>query len=183
MPPLYKPALIVFHHHNLEQDQALLRDQDWKHTDYYELSCKSELWGTAFMVAVSKTVTNNRDNAMIYLLERLAVEGEGWTGASLAEIHIIDFGSVILSSGYLARTDGQHISLSHFLENFNEIKEGIFKEAESSLHKNGQAIPKSLSLTEEELVAAVCFSDTWNNRQYFVESRQEWMLFSWGTSV
>lgn len=161
----------------------MLLDQNWKQVSYYELSCRSELWGTAFMVTLSKTVTASPDEAMIYLLERLAVEEEGWKEDSLTDIDIIDFGSFMTSSGYLARTDGQDISLSHFLENFNEIKEGIFKEEGSALYKNRVEIPKALPLTEEELVAAVCFSDKWNSRQYFVESRNEWILFSWVTSV
>lgn len=158
-------------------------DQNWKQVNYYELSCRSEFWGTANLVTLPKTLTANPDEAMIYLLERLAVEEEGWPEDSLADLHIIDFGSFIVFSGYLGQTDSRDISTAHFLENFNEIKEGIFKEEESALYKNRVEIPKDLPLAEEELVAAVCFSDKWNSRQYFVESRNEWMLFTWATSV
>ncbi len=135
------------------------------------------------MVSLSKTITNNPDEAMIYLLERLAVEEEGWREDSLTDIDIIDFGSFIMFSGYLGQTDSWDIPAAHFLENFNEIKEGVFKEEGSALYKNKVEIPKDLPLTEEALVAAVCFSDKWNSRQYFVESRDEWMLFTWATSV
>gem|GEM_PF-2998538 len=180
---LTEKALIVFHHHNLERDQALLLDCRWKQVDYYELACRSELWGTAFLVTLPKSLAGSPDEAMIYLLERLAVEGEGWTEALLRDIHIVDFGSFVISSGYLARAEGQVISPGHFLENFKEIRDGIFKEAGASLHKNGHEIPKELPLAEDELVAAFCFSDRWNNRQYFVESRHEWWLFTWASSA
>lgn len=135
------------------------------------------------MVTLHKTVTASPDEAMIYLLERLAVEGEGWSEFSLADIHIIDFGNFIQSSGYLAQAEGRSTTLDHFLENFNEIKTGIFENEGSSLFKNAQAIHKELPLMKEELVAAVCFADAWNNRQYFAESREEWILFSWATSA
>lgn len=179
----YQQALIVFHHHNLERDQALLLDRNWKQVDYYELSCRSELWGAAFMLSLDKAVTHSPDEAMIYCLERLSIEGENWGEESVSDIHIIDFGTFILSSGYLAQTESREISIAHFLENFNEIKDGIFKTEGSSLHKNGREIPKDLPLAEEELVAVVCFSDRWNDRQYFIESRKEWILFTWCTSV
>ena len=135
------------------------------------------------MVTLHKTITASPDEAMIYLLERLAVEGEGWSEDSLADIHIVDFGNFIRFSGYLAQDEGKRTTPIHFLENFNEIKAGIFEEEGSSLRKNAQAIHKELPLTKEELVAVFCFADAWNNRQYFAESREEWLLFSWATSV
>lgn len=175
--------MIVFHHHHLERDQALLSDRNWKQVNYYELSCSSELWGSAFMMKLHKSVSSSADEAIIYLLERMAIEQEGWEEASLTDLHIIDFGSFIVSSGYLSKADGWEIPADHFMKNFNEVKEGIFKEKESALYKNGIEVPKDLALEEEELGTVICFADRWNNRQYFTESRDEWILFTWATSV
>lgn len=135
------------------------------------------------MVTLDKAIVNTADEAIIYMLKRLAIEGEGWTEDSLQDIHIVDFGSFVLSSGYLAQANSRDISIRHFLENFNEIKQGIFKEAGSALYMYGVEISKELPLAEEELISATCFSDEWNNRQYFVEGTTEWILFTWATSV
>lgn len=175
--------MIVFHHHHLERDQALLLNQNWKQVTYYELSCRSELWGSAFLMKLDKSLSASADEAIVCMLERMAIEQEGWTEASLADLHIVDFGSFILSSGYLSKADGWEIPAAHFLENFKEVRDGIFKEKESALYKNGIEVPKDLALREEDLGSVICFSDSWNNRQYFTESRDEWILFTWATSA
>ena len=70
------PTLISINEY--PQTQKLLSNEKWRGTEYYELCCKSELWGCAFLITLEKKLTDNGNEAIVYILERLAIEGEGW---------------------------------------------------------------------------------------------------------
>lgn len=163
-------------------DQNLFLDMKWKVTDYYELCCKSELWGCAFLVSIDKQVTSIANEAIMCILERLVIESEGWDEKTQSNISS-DFREFILAAGYISNDSGRNITIDEFWVNYEEIKNGICSELNFRITKNGGLTEEDSLIKKNEIVSAVCFADKWNNRQYFIESVEKWAFFSWATGA
>jgi hypothetical protein len=163
-------------------NQNFLLDRKWKETDYYELCCKSELWGCAFLVVLDKRITSISNEAIIYLLERLIIESEGWDEKIQSEIDE-NFREYIFAGGYLSDPAGWTISNDEFWNNYEEITNGISATEDFQITKNGNLTKNDPLIKRNEILSVVCFGSKWNNRQYFVESYNTWSLFTWATSA
>lgn len=165
------------------QTQKLLLNEHWRATEYYELCCSSELWGCAFLVKLQKQVTDNANEAIIHILERIVIEGEGWDETLQKDINADNFVKFILGSGYISDDRGWSISIHEFWTNYEEIKNGIFNAKDFEVTKNGDKTENIILVEKEDIVSVTCFADKWNKRQYFLETAIEWVFFSWSTGV
>jgi hypothetical protein len=175
------PTLISINEY--PQTQIFLLNENWKETKYYELCCKSELWGCAFLVTLDKQLTKNANEAIVYILERLAIEGESWDETLQRGIDAENFVKFVLGSGYISHEKGWDISIDEFWINYEEINNGIFNENDFKIRKNGVLTEETFFIQKEEIHSATCFADKWNNRQYLVETKTRWGFFSWGTGA
>jgi hypothetical protein len=162
--------------------QNLLLNKRWKETDYYELCCKNELWGCAFLVVIDKQVTANANEAILYMLERLIIEHESWDEAIQSDIDTKSFITFTVAGGYISSYQGKDISVQEFWNNYEEIQNGIYNVPNFEITKNGHKFQGN-PLNENDIVHAVCFCDNWNNRQYFFECNEKWGFFSWSTGA
>lgn len=163
-------------------DLNLLLNQKWKATDYYELSCKSELWACAFLLTLNKTHTAHANEALMYMLERLVVEHEGWEEKRLVDIDT-NFLPFVLGAGYVSNDTGWPVSIDAFWKNYQEIKDGICAVDGYEIIKNGVKSDKDALIKNADLLDVICFTDKWNNRQYLIESKKYWAFFSWSTGA
>ena len=162
--------------------ENLLLNKKWKETDYYELCCKSELWGCAFLVIIDKQVTASANEAILYMLERIIIEHEGWNEAIQSDIEPESFITFILTGGYISSYQGTDISVQEFWTNYEEIRNGIYKVPGFEITKNGEKFQDDI-LKMDDILHAVCFRDEWNDRQYFFECNNKWGFFSWSTGA
>ncbi len=163
-------------------NQNLFLDSYWKKSDYYKLCCHSEFWGCASLLKLDKLITSTPNEAIIYLLERLIIESEGWDEKIQSDIDS-DFRQFIFDGGYLSDRKGQIISNDDFWNSYEEIKSGIFASKDYEFTKNGNLTKKETLIERDEILSVISFANEWNNRQYFIELRTKWSLFTWATSV
>lgn len=163
-------------------NQNLLLDSNWKKSDYYELCCNSELWGCAFLLVLDKRITPIPNEAIIYLLERLIIQSEGWDEKIQSDIDS-DFRQFIFSGGYLSDPIGQNISNDEFWNNYKEITIGISVSKDYNITKNGSLTRKETLIKRDEILSVISFANEWNNRQYFIELHDKWSFFTWATGV
>jgi hypothetical protein len=167
---------------NYSENQKLLCDENWKKTDYYEFCCKSELWGCAFLVTLEKQITHIANEAIIYILERLAIEGESWNETLQKDINAADFVKFVLGCGYISDENGWGVLIADFYKNYEEILHGILSE-KNDIILNGNKIENRILIQKDEILSATCFADKWNNRQYLVETKTKWAFFTWCTGA
>jgi hypothetical protein len=163
--------------------QTLLANGKWRKTDYYTLCCDSELWGCAELITLNKQVTMNATEALIYVLERSVNEFDHWDDTIQSPNDAEMFARFVLEQGYLRAEKGRPISIQEFWSNYEEVTNGIFKEESLRIFKNEVDIQERNLLQKEDLTEVICFANSWNNRQYFLETEKEWVFFDWGTGA
>jgi hypothetical protein len=163
-------------------DINLFLNQKWKATDYYELCCKSELWDCAFLLTLNKAHTSLANEALMYMLERLVIEHEGWDEMQQGAIDA-NFIAFVLGAGYISNDTGWPITIDAFWKSYQEIKEGICAVDGYEIIKNRAYSNKEALINKEDILDVICFAEHWNNRQYLIESREYWAFFSWATGA
>jgi hypothetical protein len=165
------------------ENQKLLSNGNWNKTEYYKLCCKSELWGCAFLVVLDKQITDKANEAIIYILERMVIEGEGWNVTLHQDIKGEDFIKFVLDCGYISDEKGWDILIPEFWKNYEEIVNGISNGKNFEINKNGNKTEDKILIQKEEILSATCFADKWNSRKYLVETKTKWAFFSWCTGA
>ena len=66
---------------------------------------------------------------------------------------------------------------------FNEFVNGMFRESNCPVIKNGVPVSDTEIFFPIEVVSVVCFDDRWNSEQYFVELTTRWAFFRWSTNA
>lgn len=173
--------LVSLHQYPYSED--FLSKEKWGATDYYELCCHSELWGCAFLVTLDKSVAYNPNEAFVFILTRMAIEGESWNEELQKDITAQQMVDFALGAGYLAAASGSNISLQEFRKNYVEIRNGIESGKEFVLTRNGVETEKKDLIRLDDVLSVICFVNEWNSRQYFAETRDKWLFFSWGTGA
>ena len=157
-----------------------ISNSKWDLTDYYELCCKSEFHGCAIITSIDKKYVNGPVNALVNILHRNCIEGEGWSQNQISIDQLFNF---CLSSGYLSNNNATEINRDDFLKSYHEIIDGMPEYENFEIKKNGKLIPEFDRFENEFIVASYCIDDSWNNRQYLIETEFNWIFFDWGTGV
>ncbi len=152
----------------------------WNLTDYYELCCKSEFHGCAIITSINKKNVSDSIKALVNILHRNCIEGEGW---SQNKISIDQLFSFYLSSGYLSKSKAIQITRDDFLKSYHEIIDGMHEYENYEIKKNGKVIQKFSHFENETIFASYSIDNSWNNRQYLIETENNWIFFDWGTGV
>src|SRR5690606_13985498 len=113
-----------------------------------------------------KGVTNNINDAIVYILERMVIEGEDWDEKLQSNINADGFNAV-LSTGYISDLKGQLISTADFWKNFEEIINGITNSPNFQITKDGVKLEKADFIQEQEICSVICLINEWNDRQFF----------------
>ncbi|MGI4871084.1 MAG: hypothetical protein ACRYFX_07885 [Janthinobacterium lividum] len=109
--------LNLFAPENTVRNQQLLNDAIWKLTDYYLLDSRSERWQWASYVTLDKRVARSPAAAVVYLLQRLAIEVEGWNEKNQLNWKAAEFAMFIFSTNYVASRESWEITPAKCWEN------------------------------------------------------------------
>lgn len=164
-------------------DEKILSNENWRNANQYKLCTKDEYFASAYFICLKKQVNCNSKEALIYILLRHVAEEESWTDAMIANANAGNFMEFVLHNGYLSNTKGFRIPIRKFWKVFQEIINGISEEQSFVLTNNGMVTDNQTLLNENEIITVFCFIDDWNNQQYYIETKDYFHFFSWGTAV
>ena len=166
-----------------DTQQALL-NTDRSKTNYFEFRTGDEYWSSAYLISVEKQNTISPNEAVIWQLLRMAMEQESWTDETTKNITTSEFLDFIFANGrYMLSGKGFDFSINTFWEEYQTIVIGVSNCVNCTFTRNGTVIENQILLKEEDIIAVTCFSDNWNFKQYFIETKTEWWFFDWSTTV
>ena len=161
---------------------GILLNGNWQKSDYFIMGCNSEYTGIAYITTIEKDLCAIGHHAILYLAERMVIEEEGWNEAMISDLTEEMFLHFLFTCGYLTNETGMHNSNDAFLK-FNEFVNGMFRESNCPVIKNGVPFSGTEVFNLDELVSAVCFDNRWNSEQYLVELTTRWAFFRWSTNA
>ena len=162
-----------------ELPDGLLTNHIWKQVDFYRFCSDSKYWGCAHLNKLPKTSTANPAEALLYLLqaERFYLRYPNAADAGT----VTSFFNDAIADGYFANPTGKAITTAVFQQHYEDIMKGIEEEESFEVYKNGeQQLPEQLPQIADVLFVTA-YANEWNNRQYFIESEDAWLLFGWAT--
>ena len=169
-------------HKLLEQDlpDTLLFNNTWKKADFYRFCSDSTFWGCCHITKIGKANAATANEALLYLLQ-CERENLKFPADRKLSVTIKYFFEEAMLEGYFSNPEGEYIDTKTFWENYEETISGISAEPTFEVYKNGQAAVAAHLLNKEDIVSVTTFANKWNNRQYFIEATNAWLLFGWAS--
>ncbi len=165
-------------------DEHLLHDGTWQKADFYDLSTNNRFWNRAGIITLSKTFTASAAAAIIYLLQKecnaLKIWERTWGTGSPT---VSDFINFVLSEKAFTSDKGLPVSEESFWEKYSAFINAITAEPGFEFSKNEEAQPFTELIIKDEIMQVICFDDTWDEENYFIETNKEWILYQWATAV
>jgi hypothetical protein len=163
------------------QNDYLLQDGNWQKADFYDLSTSSTFWNRAIVITLSKTYAATNATALIYLLQKQAKALKIWE----RQWHYTtptanDFIKFFIAEKGFTNTEGKLISTAIFWEQYSTAIAGITAAPGFECSKNAE--PFTNLLNKEEIIQVTCFDDTWNEQNFLIETKTEWVLFHWSSA-
>ncbi len=165
------------------QNDYLLQDGNWQKADFYDLSTTSAFWNRAIVVTLSKIYAATNATGLIYLLQKqtktLNIWQRRWHDTTPAIQEFINF--FIAEKGF-TNTNGKLISAESFWEQYSATLAGIAAAPGFEFSRNEKAESFTDLLNKEDIIQVTCFDDTWNEQNYLIETKTEWVLFHWSSA-
>ncbi len=164
------------------QNDYLLQDGNWQKADFYDLSAGSRFWNKAIVITLSKIYAATNATALIYLLQKQAKALNIWEREwGITTPATNDFIHFFIAEKGFTNTNSKLISAESFWEQYSATVAGVTTEPGFEFSKNGIAEPYTHLLNKEEIIQVTCFDDTWNEQNYLIETKTEWVLFHWSS--
>lgn len=174
--------LNIFDFPDNEAYSGLLTDEKWRYAIVHDLNTKSTYWSRASFVKLSKKYTANASSALIYLLQKeakaLSLWEREWGNNTPA---ISNFMNCLSVWGRFTNTAGESIPVEEFWKSYDATIQGLLSEPSFEYQEEGITKPYTQHLVKEHIEQVICFDNTWNEQNFFIETRSEWILFNWGT--
>lgn len=165
-------------------NDKLLYDGTWQKADFYDLNTNSSFWNRACITTLSKTYTQDPTAAIIYLLQKeckaLKIWERAWANISPT---IPDFINFILTEKRFSNPVGKPISAESFWQEYTGTINGITAEAGFEFTLNEIQKPYEELLQLKDIKNIICFDNTWQEQNYFIETEKEWILYHWTTAT
>lgn len=158
----------------LKNFNQLLQDGSWRFVDRYGIGVKSNLWYPVDLFVLSKERTEKQFNALVYIFQKLHITLNEDESEALSEESITEIIAAIIKAADTSE------SPKGFYETFqNRILKFINS---SAIHKNGEPTT-SLSIRDiidpKEIVSVSRMKhDAWDDMQYFIETKSNWIYYS-----
>lgn len=167
---------------NKQLPDNLLLNYSWKKADYYQFCSDSTYWGCCGVTKISKKEVATAAEAILYLLqcEREALK---YPADRKLPTTVKDFFETAMADGQFTNPEGKLINTETFWENYKETINGIDEESSFQFLKNGREEPLIELLNKAEVISVTAYANEWNNKQYFIETTNAWLLFGWATLV
>jgi len=148
----------------------------------HELETESDFWNRATIITLSRELTNEKESALIYLLQKEAKHLGLWEkefGSNIPSAKT--FIATLLVWGRFSNTKGLDISVQEFWKAYNNTITGIISEPSFKYFENGKAKPYAELLQLEQIEQVICFDNAWNEQNFLIKTAKGWKLFSWLT--
>ncbi len=159
-----------------------LKDGTWQYVTVCDLSTDSIFWNRASFITLSKKYTSEASSALIYLLQKeaktLALWEPKWDNYTPS---MTDFIKSISVWGRFTNTVGFTVSIEEFWKIYCATINGIISEPSFKYNEEGMTKSFTQHLVKEDIEQVICFDDTWNEQNFFIETSTKWMLFNWAT--
>ncbi len=157
-----------------------LKDGIWQYVIVCDMSTNSIFWNRASFVILSKKYTTEASYALIYLLQKEAKALTLWEAEWGEQSPSIgNFINCITAWGRFTNTAGYDVSIEDFWEIYSATIRGITAEPSFTYNEEGITKPYTQHLVKEDIEQVICFDDAWNEQNFFIETSEKWMLFSW----
>lgn len=159
---------------------TLLFNNTWKKAAHYRFCSDSTFWGCCGITKLAKQEVATVAEALLYLLQ-CERESLKYPADRKLPVTVKDFFEEAMVDGYFSNPEGEYIDIKTFWENYEETINGISAEPSFEVYKNGQEVATEHLLSVEDIENVTTFTNKWNNRQYFIETTNAWLLFGWAT--
>ena len=94
-----------------------------------------------------------------------------------------EFIQYIIAEKRFSNTIGKPVSSESFWEEYTGTFNGITAEASFEFTVNEIEKPYEELLQLKDIRSIICFDNTWQEQNYFVETEKEWVLYHWATAA
>ena len=157
----------------------LLLNSSWEQVDFYRFCSDSKFWGCAHINILSKVCTSTSTEAFVFLLQAERIHLKYLKAED--NLTILSLFNSAIADGYFANPKGEIISKNEFQNHYDEIINAIKEDKEFEVYINGQQQLPAQTIQIDDILFVTAYSNEWNSRQYFVETKNAWLLFGWAT--
>lgn len=164
-------------------NDKLLYDGTWQKADFYDLNTNSSFWNRAGITTLAKTYTTSPAAAIIYLLQKECKALNIWErvlGNNMPTAN--EFIQYVIAQKRFSNTIGKPVSSESFWEEYTGTLNGITAEASFEFTVNEIQKPYEELLQLKDIRSIICFDNTWQEQNYFIETDKEWILYHWATA-
>ncbi|RYY43182.1 MAG: hypothetical protein EOO06_20085 [Chitinophagaceae bacterium] len=163
-------------------NQLLFDDEAWQHAMVCDLNTASIFWNRAALICLPKVYTTEATAAFLYLLQKeskfLGLWKQEWGNRTPT---INDFLQKLITWGRFTRMEGKAIPVEEFWKRYIATINGMLAEPGFEYQEEGSVKPFRNRLVKEEIEQVICFDEEWNEQNYFIETKAEWILYNWVT--
>lgn len=152
--------------------------------DFYDFDSDEGTQGRAIVLILSKAATKNADEALIYLLQKQTKMLGIWerelekSNPSLSE-----FIQFFISEKGFENIIGKVADRDGFWESYQSTITGIANAENFECSKNGIHCEYNTLLHKEGIKQVICFDDSWQEQNFFIETELDWVLYHWSSGI
>jgi hypothetical protein len=167
-----------------ETYDRLLKDDNWQGCTFYDLSTDSVFWNRAVLISLRKEFAITAPVALLYLLQKEAKTLTLWQQQWDNHVPTTkEFIKSVIAGGRFSNIKGEIISIESFWKEFKGTMDGVTAEPNFQFSINGVVTPYNEVLHQKDIQSVICFDNTWQEQNYFIETANEWILYHWATAA
>ena len=177
--------LSTFYRNNfLEEYQSVFKEENLHHGILYDISTSSIFWNRASVVFLPKVYAATAPLALLCLLQKEAHALSLWQNEWMDTTPTVEeFINTITVWGRFTNMQGKNVAVEEFWKKYNDTIQGLINEPDLECTKDGIIQPYTAILLEKELIQAICFDESWKQQSFFIETKQQWILYYWSTGT
>lgn len=147
---------------------------------YYNLNSNTTRWNQASIITVASPLFQNATEALLYLLKKEALIQDRWKPDwNISHPDISAFTNALQIWGRFSNYQGSSILIDTFWKDFHATVTAISQQKEFEFHLNHKLVPFQIPLNKSEIIQVYCFDHNWNEHNFFIQTRINWILYSW----
>ncbi|HSN61924.1 MAG TPA: hypothetical protein VLR49_13370 [Ferruginibacter sp.] len=163
---------------------GLLAKSSWEQATVYRLSTGSTYWNTASVISLPKDCAATAPVALLYLLQAEARSLEIFADhLENAFPSTAEFINAVLAERRFSNNIGKEVSIESFWKTFVATMQGMVSQEGFEFTVNAVATPYQELLHKNVILHVICFDESWQEQNYFIETSGHWMLYNWTTGA
>lgn len=166
------------------QNDYLLQDGNWQKADFYDFSTGTTFWNRAIVITLSKIYAATNVTALIYLLQKQAKVLNIWEAAWRTTTPTVqEFITFFIEQKGFRNTQGKPVSLEFFWKKYSSTITGITTETSFEFSRNNKEENYVSLLNKNDILQVICFDDNWNEENFLIETKTQWVLYHWSSAA